>query len=80
VDSLVAFASSLAADAQAVRPGGTVMAPLERKRGQALLFFGMVACAASLIIRRFDLDFLSGVALGISLAFFFLGFRAFYRK
>ena len=65
----------------AVRPlGRTVMAPRERKRGQALLFFGMVACAASLIIRRFDLDFLSGVALGISLALFFLGFRAFYRK
>jgi hypothetical protein len=56
------------------------MAGLERKKGQALLFFGMLACAASVIIRRFDLDFLSGVALGVSLALFFFGFRAFYRK
>jgi hypothetical protein len=56
------------------------MEALGRKKGQALLFFGMVACAASVIIRRFDLDFLSGLALGISLALFFLGFRAFYRK
>ena len=56
------------------------MAGLERKKGQRLLFFGMVACAASLMIRRVDLDFLSGVALGISLALFFFGFRAFYRK
>ena len=56
------------------------MAPLERKKGQALLFFGMVCCAASVVIRRFDLDFLSGVLLGVSLGLFFLGFRAFYRK
>jgi hypothetical protein len=51
-----------------------------RKPGQALLFGGMVACAASLALRRFDLDFFAGVCLGISLGLFFLGFRAFYRR
>jgi hypothetical protein len=40
----------------------------------------MAGVAASTILRRFDLDFLSGVCLGISLASFFLGFRAFYRR
>lgn len=56
------------------------MEPLARKKGQVPIFVGMVACAASVILRRFDLDFLSGVGLGVSLASFFLGFRAFYRK
>lgn len=51
-----------------------------RKPGQAAIFFGMAACAASLVLRRFGLDFLSGVSLGISLAMFFLGFKAFYRR
>jgi hypothetical protein len=51
-----------------------------RKKGQPLLFLGMVAVVASAILRRYDLDFLSGVCLGISLASFFLGFRAFYRR
>ena len=50
------------------------------KKGQTLLFFGMVCCVASILLRRFDLDFLSGVCLGISLGLFFLGFRAFYRR
>jgi hypothetical protein len=40
----------------------------------------MAACAASLILGRFHLDFLAGVALGISLASFFLGFRALNRR
>lgn len=57
-----------------------VMNPADRKKGQALLFFGMLACGASVVLRRFDLDFLSGVCLGVSLALFFLGFRAFYRR
>ena len=56
------------------------MPPLGRKKGQAAIFAGMVAIAASVILRRFGLDFLSGLALGISLGLFFLGFRAFYRK
>jgi hypothetical protein len=56
------------------------MAPVERREGQAALFAGMVGCAASVVLRRFDLDFLSGVALGMSLGLFFLGFRAFYRR
>jgi hypothetical protein len=56
------------------------MNPADRKKGQALLFFGMLACGASVVLRRFDLDFLSGVCLGVSLALFFLGFRAFYRR
>ena len=51
-----------------------------RKPGQALLFLGMLACAASVVLRRFDLDFLSGVCLGVSLSLFFLGFRSFYRR
>jgi len=50
------------------------------KKGQRAIVFGMVGCAASLILRRFDLDFLSGVALGISLGLFFLGFRAFNER
>jgi multisubunit Na+/H+ antiporter MnhB subunit len=50
------------------------------KKGQAPIVFGMLCCAASLILRRFDLDFLSGVCLGVSLGLFFLGFRALYRK
>lgn len=54
--------------------------PMTRQKGQAFLFFGMVAGAASVGLRRFDLDFLAGVCLGISLALFFLGFRAFYRR
>jgi hypothetical protein len=49
------------------------------KKGQGPIVAGMVACAASLILGRFHLDFLAGVGLGISLASFFLGFRAFYR-
>ena len=56
------------------------MDPAVRRKGQALLFFGIVACAASVGLRRFDLDFLSGVCLGVSLSLFFLGFRAFYRR
>lgn len=56
------------------------MDPTARKKGQSLLFFGMVACAASLGLRRFGLDFVSGVCLGVSLALFFLGFRTFYRR
>ncbi len=59
---------------------GTVMAPADRRKGQAALFGGMVGCAASVLLRRFGLDFLSGVALGMSLGLFFLGFRAFYRR
>ncbi len=51
-----------------------------RRKGQALLVLGMAAVAASTILRRYGLDFLSGVCLGISLASFFLGFRAFYRR
>ena len=51
-----------------------------RKKGQALLVLGMAAVACSAILRRNDLDFLSGVSLGISLASFFIGFRAFYRR
>ena len=64
-----------------VRPltGGPV-APIERKKGQSAILIGMIAVAASVMLRRFDLDFLSGVLLGISLASFFLGFRAFYRR
>jgi hypothetical protein len=54
--------------------------PTVRKKGQALLFFGMVACAVSVLLRRSDLDFLAGVCLGVSLGLFFLGFRAFYRR
>ena len=50
------------------------------KKGQPLIFAGMAACAVSLILVRFHLDFLAGVSLGISLASFFLGFRAFYRR
>ena len=50
------------------------------KKGQRLIFAGMLACAVSLILGRFHLDFLAGVSLGISLASFFLGFRAFYRR
>jgi ABC-type thiamin/hydroxymethylpyrimidine transport system permease subunit len=56
------------------------MEPTTRRKGQAVIFAGMAACAASLILRRFGLDFLSGVSLGISLALFFLGFRASYRR
>jgi len=56
------------------------MEPSGRKPGQAAIFLGMAACAASLVLRRFGLDFLSGVSLGISLAMFFLGFKAFYRR
>ena len=56
------------------------MEPSDKRRGRPLLFGGMVACAASVMLRRFDLDFLSGVCLGVSLALFFLGFRAFYRR
>jgi hypothetical protein len=41
---------------------------------------GMAGCAAAVILRRFDLDFLSGVCLGVSLASFFIGFRAAYRR
>jgi len=50
------------------------------KKGQSQIVVGMVACAASLILGRFHLDFLAGVGLGLSLASFFLGFRAFYRR
>jgi len=56
------------------------MDPTTRKKGQALLFFGIVACGASVALRRFGLDFVAGVCLGVSLALFFLGFRAFYRR
>jgi hypothetical protein len=56
------------------------MEPSARKPGQAAIFFGMAACAASLVLRRFGLDFLSGVSLGMALAMFFLGFKAFYRR
>jgi hypothetical protein len=41
---------------------------------------GMAGCAAAVILKRFDLDFLSGLCLGVSLASFFLGFRAAYRR
>jgi hypothetical protein len=56
------------------------MDPTTRKKGQALFFFGTVACAASVILKRFDLDFVSGVCLGVSLGLFFLGLMAFYRR
>ena len=56
------------------------MDPVTRKKGQLPIVIGMVAVAAALILRRFDLDFLSGVGLGISLASFCLGFRDFYRR
>ena len=56
------------------------MAPLAHKPGQPGIVIGMAGCAASLILRRFDVDFLSGVALGVALASFFLGFRALYRR
>ena len=51
-----------------------------RKRRQIPFVVGMAGCAAAAILRRFDLDFLSGVCLGVSLASFFLGFRAQYRR
>jgi multisubunit Na+/H+ antiporter MnhB subunit len=54
--------------------------PLGRRKGQAQLFGGMVACAAMVILKRLDLDFLAGVCLGVSLGLFFLGFRAFHRS
>jgi hypothetical protein len=54
--------------------------PTPRKKGQALIVLAMVFCAASVILRRSDLDFISGVFLGASLALFFFGFRAFYRR
>jgi len=80
VDSLIAFGSSLAAAAPPIGPlRDPVMDPTNRKKGQEYLVGGMVACAASVALRRFDLDFLSGVCLGISLSLFFLGFRAFHR-
>ena len=50
------------------------------KKGQGPIVVGMVACTVSLILGRFHLDFPAGVSLGISLASFFLGFRAFYRR
>lgn len=56
------------------------MEPPARKKGQAPILIGIGACAASVILRRFDLDFLSGVGLGVALASFFLGFRAVYRR
>jgi len=56
------------------------MNPGPRKKGQALIVLGMAACAASVIVHRFDLDFISGVFLGASLALFFFGFRAFYGR
>jgi hypothetical protein len=55
------------------------MEPAKRRKGQAVIFAGMAACGVCVVLRRFGLDFLSGVSLGISLALFFLGFRAFYR-
>jgi hypothetical protein len=51
-----------------------------RRKGQAQLFGGMVAVAAVVILNRLNLDFLAGVCLGVSLALFVLGFRAFYRS
>jgi hypothetical protein len=56
------------------------MDPASRRKGQTSIVVGLVTCAASLILRRFELDFLSGVSLGISLASFFLGFKAFFRS
>jgi len=56
------------------------MDPGTRRKGQIPIFVGMVGCAAATILRRFELDFLAGVSLGVSLASFFLGFRAFYRR
>lgn len=56
------------------------MDPTIRKKGQALLFFGMVACGASVTLKQFDLDFVSGVCLGVSLGLFFIGLRMFYRR
>lgn len=50
------------------------------RKGQPQIFGGMLACAAAVILKRFGLDFLAGVCLGVSLALFFLGFRAFYRR
>ena len=55
------------------------MASQKRRKGQSLIFGGMVACAAMVILQRFGLDFFSGVCLGVALGLFFLGFRAFYR-
>ena len=54
--------------------------PVSRKKGQTLVVLGIMACVASVFLRRFDLDFVSGLLLGISLGLFFLGFRAFYRR
>jgi len=74
-------ARSAAADALLVGPlRESVMEPGARRKGEAAIFAGMAAGAASLVLRRFGLDFLSGVSLGISLAMFFLGFRALYRR
>jgi hypothetical protein len=55
------------------------MDPSDRRKGRAAIFGGIAACAASVVLRRFGLDFLSGVGLGISLALFVFGFRAFFR-
>ena len=54
--------------------------PPGRRKGQAQLFGGMVACAAMVILARLNLDFLAGLCLGVALGLFFLGFRAFYRS
>lgn len=56
------------------------MEPPARKKGQVPIFIGIGACAVSVVLGRFHLDFLSGVGLGVSLASFFLGFRTFYRR
>ena len=60
--------------------GDCVNPSTPRKKGQTLLFFGMLACAASVTLKRFDFDFVAGVCLGVSLGSFFLGLRAFYRR
>jgi hypothetical protein len=56
------------------------MDPSDRKKAQPPIVLGMAAVAASAILRRYDLDFLSGVCLGMALASFFIGFRAFSRR
>ena len=51
--------------------------PVTRRKWQAPIVVGMVACAAAVILELFELDFVLGVCLRVSLASFFLGFRGF---
>ena len=56
------------------------MGGLTTRKGQSLIFGGMVACAAVVLLQHYHLDFLSGISLGVSLGLFFLGFREFYQQ